>query len=106
MDIDPTKTAGFVAAILGIFSTVTAWVRGQSSGRAEFITAVHKASDQVITQLRAEVERKAADHASCEEQLAAHRKETEGRLQAMEEEINRLMKGPVPPYTEFKRPLG
>lgn len=92
---------------MAIITTVGAWLTGMRAGRAQFITAVHAAAEQVITRLNVEVERVSAQHVKCEETLARYRDEMDvarAKMVDMETQINELMKGPVAGYDRLLRP--
>ena len=55
------------AAVTGIFSWLGGNDRGKMKGRQEFINAVERAAELVITRLESEIERMSNMHRECEE---------------------------------------
>jgi hypothetical protein len=77
-EIEPAWLVG----VTGVIGAVGTFIAGQRHGKAEFITAVSKAADLVITKLQEECKRfeeariKADEgHAKCETELAKVRME-------------------------------
>lgn len=71
INLTPSLESGLftigAAAVTGIFTWFGGDQRGKSKGRAEFINAVEKAAELVITRLEAEIERLQEMHQECEE---------------------------------------
>ncbi len=82
--------------VAGVISAVSSFLVGQRQGKAEFITAVTKASDIVISRLQKECDRMEVARQKCEDGHD-HCKE---EVQALKDQVQTLlMTGPVATYT-------
>lgn len=86
-EIEPAWLVG----VTGVIGAVGTFIAGQRHGKAEFITAVSKAADLVITKLQEECARFEAARIKADE---GHDK-CEAELAAVRREIARLMSGRV-----------
>lgn len=89
-DVDPVWMGA--AAVLSSLGT---FIAGQRYGKGEFITAVNKAAEVVISRLEKECHRMEAAREKCEEGHAACRQE----LAAVHDRIDGLMASGVAVYT-------
>ena len=74
INLPPSLQSGLftlgAAAVTGVFSWLTGTGHGRIKGRAEFINAVEKAAELVITRLEGEIAKISRLHAECEESKA------------------------------------
>lgn len=88
-ELDP----GWVG-IAGVISAIGTFFVGQRQGKAEFITAVTKASDIVISRLQKEIARVDDARAHCED---GHQ-ECRDKVVRLENQVAMLMRGDIPQY--------
>lgn len=88
------------AILVTIITSLGTLLVGMRAGRAQFITAVHQAADQVIERLEHEIERVSLRADKCDE---AHEKCKE-ELRSFRNEFYERMREPVAGYEILDRP--